>query len=296
MRVDLGDVFGEDFLQKLEYLHLVAQKVHAGDRRADRRSKKVGSGLEYADHRDYAAGDDFRTIDWNVYSRSNRLLVRLFEEEEDLSVYLLIDASQSMCLHGARKLRQALRIAAALGYVSLGSLDRVATATFASGLLAQLPARRGKGQILELLRFWERTPTGHATSLSETARAFAHRYPRRGLVVVLSDYYDEAGFEDGLNFLRYQKHDVVVVQLTDPAELQADIRGDVRVVDAESGAARDLTLTPQLLARYRKAHAAFSAELEAFCRRSQMTYFQAPVDMPFDDIVLRMFRQGGLLR
>jgi hypothetical protein len=115
--------FDQIFLEKLEYLSIVSKKVFAGRMRAERVSRKAGAGIEFADHRDYAAGDDFRYLDWNVYGRSSKLLVRLFEEEEDLHVYLLLDASASMGTGRPPKIAYAMQIAAALGYVALANLD-----------------------------------------------------------------------------------------------------------------------------------------------------------------------------
>ena len=93
-----GQLFDERFLKTLEHLHMVSRKVFTGNLRAERRTRKVGSGIEFADHRTYARGDDFRYIDWNLYGRLDRLLLRLFEEEEDLHIYILIDCSDSMAI------------------------------------------------------------------------------------------------------------------------------------------------------------------------------------------------------
>ena len=119
------DLFDDDFQRKLDYLALVSKRVFAGRMRAERRTKKTGSGVEFADHRDYQPGDDFRYLDWNVYLRFDRLLLRLFEEEEDLAIYFIVDASTSMGFGDGKKLRYAKRVAAALAYVGLANLDRV---------------------------------------------------------------------------------------------------------------------------------------------------------------------------
>src|SRR6185312_1536585 len=141
------DLFDDEFQRKLEYLALVSRRVFAGRLRAERRTKKSGSGVEFADHRDYQPGDDFRTLDWSVYQRFEKLLVRLYEEEEDLAIYLVLDTSGSMAFgaeRGADKLRYAKKIIAALAYVGLANLDRVSVVTTSDRVMDRMPETRGK--------------------------------------------------------------------------------------------------------------------------------------------------------
>src|SRR4026208_1919823 len=124
--------FDDQFLKKLEYLHVVSKRAFAGHNRADRLTPTRGRGIEFADHRPYSAGDDFRHIDWKAYKRLNRLLLRLFDEEQDLPIYLLVDTSRSMAEE--IKFDQARRIAAALCYIGLAHLDRVSIVPFGDAL------------------------------------------------------------------------------------------------------------------------------------------------------------------
>src|SRR6185295_17624536 len=135
--------FDESFLKKLEYLYVVSRKVFSGRMRAERRTRKTGSGVEFADHRNYTVGDDLRYLDWSVYGRLDKLLLRLFEEEEDLHIYLLLDASASMRLSG--KFDYAQTLCAALAYVGLAKMDRVSIVPFSEGRRERLPPARGKG-------------------------------------------------------------------------------------------------------------------------------------------------------
>ncbi len=156
------DLFDDEFQRKLDYLALVSKRVFAGRMRAERRTKKSGSGVEFADHRDYQPGDDFRYLDWNVYQRFDRLLLRLYEEEEDLAIYFVVDASASMGFGDAKKLRYAKRVAAALAYVGLANLDRVSIVSTTDQVLDRMPATRGKARIFKVFRFLkELEPTGH---------------------------------------------------------------------------------------------------------------------------------------
>src|SRR5580692_2698426 len=141
------DLFDDDFQRKLDYLALISRRVFAGKLRAERRTKKSGSGVEFADHRDYQPGDDFRTLDWNVYQRFDKLLVRLYEEEEDLSIYFIIDASASMSFGDGKKLRYAKKVCAALAYVGLANLDRVSIVATTDQVSSRMQETRGKARI-----------------------------------------------------------------------------------------------------------------------------------------------------
>ncbi|RYE78909.1 MAG: DUF58 domain-containing protein [Myxococcales bacterium] len=208
------ELFDDEFQRKLDYLAIVSRKIFAGRMRAERRTKKSGSGIEFVDHRDYVPGDDLRYLDWNVYQRFGRLQVRLFEEEEDLSVYVLVDTSSSMRFGDGAKLRYAKKVAAALAYVALANLDRVAVLGIGDKLEATMAPARGKERIFRVFQFLRGLATGGQTDLRTAARAFVARNKRKGLVVLVSDLYDPAGFEQGLNVLRYNKFEVRSVMCT----------------------------------------------------------------------------------
>lgn len=288
-------LFDEAFMAKLEYLEIVSRKTFQALNRGERRSKKLGAGLEFADHRRYSPGDDFRNIDWNVYARLGKLLLRLYEEEEDLFVYLLVDGSASMALGDRAKLDHASRIAAALAYVTLAGLDRASLASFSEKLGQRLLPARGKSQIFRVFDFLRGITPGGVTSFRESMRAFVHETKRRGLVVVMSDFYAQDGYEEGLNYLRYHRFEPVVLQMVDERELSPALRGDVLLVDCETGRHKEMTLTPRLLEKYRQAHEAFSGELETFCTASHIPYYRAPVQTPVDELVLGILRSGGML-
>jgi uncharacterized protein (DUF58 family) len=285
--------FDEAFLRKLEYLSIVARRVFGGGLRAERRSKKVGAGIEFADHRDYAAGDDLRYLDWAVYARLERLLLRLFEEEEDLHVYLLVDVSASM--GATHKLAHATQIAAALAYVGLSNLDRVSVVPLGIDAPAGLPPKRGRGTILPILRFLESLQPRGETQLAASIERFVRRAQRPGLVVVLSDFYDADGYKDALDRLRYRRHEVSAIHLWAKAEAEPDLLGDVELVDLESGAQRELTVDEKMLAAYIAAHRALSDGVQRHCAARGIAYLRADVAVPFDETVLHLFRRSGLL-
>jgi uncharacterized protein (DUF58 family) len=294
---DRSALFDDRFLKTLEHLHMVSRKVFAGNLRAERRTRKVGSGIEFADHRTYARGDDFRYIDWNLYGRLDKLLLRLFEEEEDLYIYILVDVSDSMAIGTPLpKLHYAMQVGAALTYVGLANLDRVAVMPFAGKLIDRLPPSRGKNRIFRVFEFLRQCDIGGQTDLAECMKTFVGQNKRRGLAVLISDFYDPVGFEQGLNTLRYNKFEPFVLQVYDKREAEPQLHGDLALVDCETGDTREVTVSRSLLEAYQREHERYCKELEAYCTKYAMAFFRTHTSIPFDELVLRIFRSGGFLR
>jgi uncharacterized protein (DUF58 family) len=285
--------FEDDFLKKLEYLHVVSKRAFAGQNRADRLARKRGRGLEFADHRGYSSGDDFRHIDWKAYKRLGRLLLRLFDEEQDLPIYLFIDSSQSM--RDSEKFDQARRIAAALCYIGLAHLDRVTLLPFDQALGDETQPGRGKGRIFRVFELLERMETEGPTDLREVFMKFASRTRQQGLAVVISDFLDPHGFEPGLKLLASMGHDVFVVHVAADSDSDPKALGEVRFVDSETGQLRDVDVTPALAEAYRTAWQAHTEELERFCGRFALGYVRADANAPFEQIILKTFRKGRFL-
>ncbi len=293
---DGEDLFDDEFQRKLDYLAMVSRRVFSGAMRAERRTKKTGSGVEFADHRDYAAGDDFRYLDWHAYERFDRLLIRLYEEEEDLSIYFIVDNSSSMAFGDGEKLRHAKRLCAALAYVGLANLDRIAIVSATDEISGRMQPTRGKARIFRIFRFLRDVKAAGPTDLGDAMKTFVAQHKRRGLAVLISDLYDPAGFERGINVLRYNKFEPFVLHVVDPREGKPDLKGDVRVYDCESGEEREVTVTAKVLERYGKAYEEYLEEVRRFCTSRQVSYFRADVTVPFDELILRVFRRGGFLR
>lgn len=290
------DLFDDEFQRRLEMLAVVSRRVFAGRMRAEHRSKKLGSGVEFADHRDYVVGDDFRYVDWNVYQRFGKLLVRLYEEEEDLSIYFIVDCSTSMGFAGARKLNQARRLCAALAYVGLANLDRVTIVAVRDGVVARMPTTRGKGRIFTVFQFLRELEADGMTDLREALKTFVAQHKRRGLAVLISDLYDPAGFEGGINSLRFNRFEPYVLHVLDGRDARPNAHGDVRIVDCETGDSREVTADEKLRTRVAAAHQDYYRSVQRFCTSHQIPYFAADVEVPFDELVLSVFRKGGFLR
>ncbi len=291
-------LFGADFMPTLEYLHIVARKILSGQMKAERRSRTKGVSVEFADHRPYSAGDDFRFIDWSIFLRTDQLFLKLFEEEEDLHIYLLLDASGSSDFGIPYKWHYLRRLTAALGYLGLASLDRVFViplgATLPRGAGQQL-SLRGKGKVFRLLSFLEGLKASGPTQLGSCLKTFAGSSRKRGLAVVLSDFYDPTALA-GLNALRYQKFEVFCVQVVSPQETNPELLGDLRLLDTETGRWREVTLTEALLRRYREAYGAWTSNLENACRQSGMGHIRARTDQPFEETVVTMLRRKKFLQ
>ena len=292
---DRSELFDEKFLKTLEHLHMVSRKVFAGNLRAERRTRKVGSGIEFADHRTYARGDDFRYIDWNLYGRLDKLLLRLFEEEEDLHIYILVDVSDSMSIGSPLpKLHYAMQVGAALTYVGLANLDRVAIIPFSDRLIDRLPPSRGKNRIFRVFDFLRKTQIGGKTEMAECMKDFVHQNKRRGLAVVISDFYDPAGFQQGLNTLRYNKFEPFVLQVFDKREAEPQLHGDLALVDCETGDTREVTISKSLLEQYTKDQEAIARSRGS--APSTRGRSSGRTRNAFDQLVLKIFRSGGFLR
>lgn len=289
------ELFDEEFQRKLEVLAIVSRRLVSGRTRAERRSRKTGSGIEFADHREYAPGDDFRYLDWNLYARTGRLLLRLYEEEEDLSVYVLLDVSRSMSVGTPPKLDYAKRLAAALSYIALANLDRVSITTFSDEVVDRLAPTRGKNRIFKAFEFLRPLIADGRTGTRDAMRTFVAQNKRRGVAIVISDLYDPEGFEAGINTLRYAKFEPFVIQVFDPLEVRPPLHGDVRLVDNETGEAREVTITPRVLERYAAAHAAYRARIRDFCTQKQVPYHAVETSTPFDEAILGLLRGGGLV-
>lgn len=285
-----------EFLSKIRQLELVSRRVFAGRMKGERRTRQRGTSVEFADFRNYTFGDEPRFVDWNTYGRLEKLFLKLFVEEEDLFVYFLIDTSRSMSVGSPSKLLQARRIAAALSYVSLLGMDRVAIAGIGTGIRYSLPPKRGRAAARDVFGFLEEMEPEGGTSLEEAARRFTLQMPRSGLVVVLSDFLDKAGYEGALKRLQHKRCEVFAVQVLADEELHPELSGDLRLVDMEDGAVAEVTITPRLLSRYSALMEAYCTEIKAFCTRRGIGYLRTVTSEPFEETVLRSLKTAGLVR
>lgn len=283
-------------MRRLEQLTLISRKLSAGRLKGERRSRRRGSSTDFADYRNYAPGDDLRFLDWKIYGRLERLFIKLFQEEEDLHVHLFVDCSPSMTFGSPQKLRFALQTAAAIGYLSLARMDSVNIYMFGERVVSRYGPKRGKRNGASLIEFLQRPHASEGTELSEVFRGFAGSGRGRGMVVILSDFYDATGFEDGLRRLVTANQEVLAIHVLSPEELKPTHEGDLRLVDAEIGQATDVSMGPALQQLYERTLQAFCGELRDYIVKRGGHYLLTSSDTPFDRLVLDVLRRRGVVR
>jgi uncharacterized protein (DUF58 family) len=288
-------LFDTDFLKKLECLNLIARRMVFARRQAMRPSVKKGASIEFKDFREYTPGDDPRTVDWMAYARLGDLLIKLFRQEEELDLWVLLDTSGSMGFGEPGKFDHARRLAAALAYIGLSNMDSASIVPFGVGLSPGRERLRGKGHIFRLLDFLSGLKPGGKTDLEQSIRMFVSRVRRPGLVVVLSDFYGLDRSRAALDRLRFLKHQIHVMQLVSPWERDPPLRGELRLVDAETGSHHDLTITDTIRRRYKTAFEDFSGDLKRYGMKYAVGYDLAYTDTPFDEFVRSMLEHGRLL-
>lgn len=288
-------LFPADFLTRVEYLSIMSKRVFRGALLAQRRTMQMGSGIEFSDHREYTVGDDLRYLDWNVYARHGDLLLKRFQEEQDLHVYLMLDCSRSMAFGSPPKFDLARQLVAALAYIAMADLDRIAIVAYADGILSEFPLTRGKARILSIMRYLESIETtGQDTNLEKAVKGLLHRGTRSGLAVVISDLFDAHGFSLGLDQMRYRRFDAHVIQLHDPKEADPALLGDVEFVDMETEDSRKVTVTEKNLKNYRRLFEQHQSDVREYCRNYGLGCTQSRCQVPFDDLIMHMMRESAL--
>jgi uncharacterized protein (DUF58 family) len=291
-----GHLLDPAFLQKLDTLSLLSRKRLRGIQRGDRRSTARGRGVEFDDYRAYQLGDDYRYIDWNVVSRLDRLFVKMFSEEEDLDVSLMVDTSRSMAAGSPSKLQLATQLAAAIGYIGLVNLDRVGVNAFASTVTSRLDRLRGRGRAFDLLNFLEGLEPAGETDLDLVMRVHLASSRRRGLLILLSDLLDPRGYERALLLAQHHRFQTFLIHVLADEEMVPRISGDLRLVDVETGHAVEVTVDAEALRAYAEAREAFFHGIERFCFRHSIDYLRTTTSVSVETLVLRWLRQGGLLQ
>jgi uncharacterized protein (DUF58 family) len=283
------------FLKKLERLALVTKRPITGQMKGEKRSVKRGTSIEFADYREYTPGDDLRYVDWNTVARLDKMFLKLFVEEEDLYLALLVDTSKSMDFGEPKKLHHAIRLAAALGYIGLSNYDRVSVQPYAETLGAPLPTQRGRGGVLPFFRYLEKMQADGKTTFSASLRRYAASVKQKGVAIVLSDFFDPH-WQEGVKALLARGFQVALLHVLAPEEVTPNLVGDLRIIDSETGEAKEMSVSPPLLARYVQAFESFCGELESFAHRYGVDYLRTSTDFPFEDLVLKYMRQGGLVK
>ena len=289
--------FDADFLKKLERLHLIAKRLDWAGAKGEHAASRKGYSLEFSDYRRYQRGDDLRYVDWNIYRRLDRLLLKVFTAEEEMNIYLLVDTSGSMAGSASTaevesaKIGYAKKVAAALGYIGLKNLDRVGGAAFSSTLQAPLKLGRGRTQILRLFGFLNRLSCAGPTDLRAAIHRFTTLFPHPGLAVVVSDLFDPAGWRAAVEELARKKYQILIIHVLDEEEMQPGVLGDVALVDAEGSRERRLFVDAELARRFQEELANYFRDIESACASLGIDYLRTTTRVPFDEFVLKSLRQ-----
>jgi uncharacterized protein (DUF58 family) len=294
-------LFDEKTLRKLERLTLVANRVRAGVMKGERRSSKRGTSIEFADYRNYTRGDDLRRVDWNVFARLERLFIKLFEEEEDLSVHLLIDSSASMnwplsgTEDGQNKFVFARRVLAGLGFIALGTGDQLTVTVLGQRERAWGPFR-GRGHSLPLLDFIGSLNADGVMDINRTLKAYAQRVSRPGLCLLISDLMSPNGYQDGLAALQGRGFEVGLIHVLSRDEVEPELSGDLHLVDVETGVGQDVTVDINMRDLYIQRLLAWRDEINNFCTRRGIHYVTVETGTPWEELILFELRRLGVVR
>lgn len=285
-----------EFMSKLDRLEIISRKIFSGRMKGERRSKRKGESVEFADYRNYVVGDDLRFLDWNIFARLDSLLLKLFLEEEDLNVAILFDVSGSMDWGDPHKGLYVKRVAAALAYIGLVNYDRVSLYPYSSALHTEMVGVRGRRFSGQVMKFLDDLPLEGISNFAEVGKRFALRHKGKGIVVVLSDFMDKTGFEDGLRYLLSRDCDLYVIQTLSPEEIDPPLTGDLKLIDVEDEDAAEVTISKPLLDKYKQMLTAYCTDLKDYCTRRGITYLFTSTKVGFDNLVLAYLRQRGLIR
>ncbi len=298
-----------ELLRRLEQFQLLAARRAKSSARGERRSKARGQSVEFADHRNYTHGDDFRYLDWNLYGRLDRLFVKLYEEERELPVRIFLDASESMAFGEPRKFDFARRLAAAIGYVALCGFDRVSVIPFPNAergtgnsepqtqnaehaARGALRSVRGKKSSMQFFQNLHALNASGAADLNQSLRRGALEAKQAGVAIVLSDFLDPAGYEPGLTALIGRGFQISAVQILAPEELTPTSYGDLRLIDSESGGMQEVTFGKFRLKAYQQTVQNYIQRLREFCQPRGISFFSVSSDASLEQLLLKQLREA----
>lgn len=314
----LEDLLTPELVSRLGQLDIASRKVFSGKLKGERRSKRRGESVEFADHRPYVSGDDLRHIDWNIFGRLDRLFLKLFLEEEDLSLHIVIDCSASHDCGDPNKFIFMQRLAASLAYIGLVNLNRVAVTAIGekiaegdtgvsvstdgdsgsatTGVVSSLRDLRGRRRLHELITYLCTLEPVGTTRFTDACKRIAITRRGKGIMLVLSDFFYKEGYETGLRLLKGHGYDVFAIQVLSPQEMEPNIGGDLRLKDVEDGDTAEVTISAPLLKKYKQILNAYCNRLHEFCAQRDLTHLTVKSDMPVDVLVMDYLRRRGLLR
>jgi uncharacterized protein (DUF58 family) len=290
----MGDrIFDAEFLKKLDTIVINVRMMMNTGSGGNRKSRSKGSSVEFSDFREYSLGDDFRRIDWNAYGRFDRLFVKLFMEEREAMVNIFIDGSRSMDFGEPKKSLTALKLSGVLSYLALNNLDRVCINELSGASLRQSQSLNGRTMFSRCADFLENMQFNGITDLNSAIKK--KEFKGSGVSIVFSDFFTPGGIEAAVKYLLYKKQDVILVHVLSAEELDPSVEGQIRLLDSETGEARDISVTPALLKQYDKELNAFINNIREFSSRMGVTYIQVSSAELIEKIVFEEFAKAGIV-
>jgi uncharacterized protein (DUF58 family) len=293
----------EAIRRRLEALTLVAKTIRAGSMKGERRSVKRGTSIEFADYRNYTAGDDLRKLDWNVFARLEKPYIKLLEDEEDLATHIILDISASMDWPDAEageeahnKLLFAKRLFAALAYMALKTGDRLMLSAVNGQSIQAFGPSRGRSQVVPMLRYVHELKASGVTDLNQKLREYAIREKKAGLVILISDMFSPTGYVEGLNMLLGKGHEVAFIHLLSPDEVNPPLAGDLSLVDVETGAAQEVTVDAEMRTVYQQRLRTWLDGLRDEAARKGVHYLMVETNVPYEKVILFEMRKLGLVK
>ena len=296
MPVDVDSFIDEDFLNRLEKLKIITKKGVKGPEKGDHSAKQTGEGLEFLDYRKYHPGDDLRYVDWSVYGRLDKLFIKLFHAEENQTVHILLDMSRSMGFGSPPKHISAKKIAAAVSYIALSSLDKTGMMSFADEVLEHRPPVRGRRKYPDLLNFLLSLKPAGGTDLDRCLTQYASICKNPGIAIIISDLFDEKGYQDGLLALTHRNFDIHLVQVLDHEELFWTKTGNLLLTEIETGQRKATFLDKSLLESYRQTVERFLSDIQHYCSRYGINYYLHDTRIPFEDFLIDYLTKETIFR
>jgi len=295
-RKKLTELLDPAFMSRLDTLDVLSRKILQGKLQGERRSKRRGQSVEFADHRPYVAGDDLRFVDWNVYGRLEQLFLKLFLEEQDLTVHIVADASASMSFGEPSKELFIKKLTAALGYVSLVNNNRVTISFISDGVTVQLANMRGRNYLDQMAECLLTTECDGLSNFDSACRQLAAGRIGSGVMIVLSDFLFKEGYDSGLRRLIGRQYDLYAIQVLCPQELSPELSGELKLIDIEDADAAEITVSAALSKYYKRNLTAYCNELKDFCTSRGAVYVLANSADSVESLVLNYLRRIRLLR
>jgi len=301
MTTPSNQLLPESIRKRFDPLMLNARRIRSGSMKGERRSIKRGTSIEFADYRNYVAGDDLRKLDWNVYARLEKPYIKLLEDEEDLAVHLLLDNSASMDWEPEGEAEQnkylyARRLFASLAYISLSTGDRLQMASLSGTNIRRFGPSRGRAQTVPMLKYVHDIQAEGVTDLNLALREYGLRSKRAGLCFIITDMFSPSGYHDGLNVLLGKGYEVVILQVLSPDEITPPLAGDLRLVDVETGLNQEVSIDATMRTVYEQRLRAWLDEIRTDSSKRGVHYLMVSTDMPFERVILYELRKLGVVK